>query len=229
MRFRTECDWSVRLQRDCTAHHRIELKLYDVATATSSSVFQTLSIDLDGVYRDFHVFADENEMRGDYDTGSGRNRNSFSFKLRDLPALPNPPEPRFVVVTFVQDAAVNRLGAMDFYLLSCHGSGLQSTASKVVVHLPPLLWRQIPIQWISERVGRSAYPMVQFDSAVRGMSARLDASARTVQYVSPMVTQGSGVAFTSRFSINVVAWIVSSLITLGIGVAAGIIAAQVVE
>lgn len=224
MTFQTACSWAIRLQVDGTAHHRIELKLQDLASAINSSLLKVLDVELKGLYRDFQLLVDDTSVPWDYSPVASEDRGRFSFKLEDVNSSAKQREPQ-VVVTFAQEAALSRLGSTDFYLLTFNGTGLHSMITKIEVYPPELMRRQKVAQWVSRKLGRSAYPVEALQTGVAGIRPRVDLEARKVEWASRSVAQDCGVAFGSRFSINVFAWVVSTLISLGVGVGAGVIVA----
>lgn len=219
MAFRTECDWSIRLQRDETALHEIQLRLYDLHSALASSVNQILSLDMDGVYRNPQGHADGRTVHVDQASLSSRIGSRFSLHLRQLQSLAS--QPVTVVVSFSQDAALNALGPIQFYLLDFHGWNPAAQSSKVVVHLPQLSFVQRAVHWIWAKLGRSAYPIWPFHTGTLAIRSSVDSSARKVEYITGgKVIPGSGVAFASRLSISLLAglfWVAMTLITAVVG------------
>lgn len=111
MAFRTECDWSIELRRDGTARHEIQLKLYDLTAALRSSVYQTLSLDLEGVYHTPTArTADGEAIDVEYQAVPGQTYNELSLKLSHLASLATGAQPGVVVISVVQEDAVSGLG-----------------------------------------------------------------------------------------------------------------------
>jgi hypothetical protein len=146
--------------------------------------------------------------------------NRLSLKVRDMEFLASHAEPAIVHVAFTQAGALSRLGSVEFYLLDFNGTGLQALSWKILVHTPRLSLGQRALQCLTTKLGHPAYPIWSFETATEAARGLVDGPARKVEYVSGRVVPGSGVAFGSRFSINVLAWLLSIIVSLGIGVAA---------
>jgi hypothetical protein len=134
-----------------------------------------------------------------------------------------------VVVTFVQEGALNALGPIEFYPLNVEATALRTTSSKVVVWAPRLWLAGRLVQWLSTKLRRPLYPIWSFEIGSQAMRGRVLSSARRVEYASGRVIPGSAVAFVSHLSVNIFAWLLSMLVLAGIGIVVGIVATKLAE